>query len=133
MRDLCEVLDSEPDDADADALDGKNCVRLNLLNSRDIRGQDWKARFFQAASQLRDSVVEFMIAESDGSVSQPVHDFDHRLAEEFVADHGSGEHVAAIEQQVGLFAADQRSRVAASPPDRLGATLVRACHWCGGG
>ena len=115
MRDLTQVFDCEPDNADADALDREDRIRLNFFYSCDIRRKDRKSRFLQPAPQLRQAVVEFMIAESGGRVSQTIHDVDHGLSEEFVADHRSREHVAAIEKQVRLFAADHCSEMRQPP------------------
>ena len=111
MRDLRQVFNGEPDNADADSLDREDRIRPHLLYACHVRRKDRKSRFLQPAPQLRQAVVEFMIAESSGTVSQTIHDVDHGLSEEFIADHRSREHVAAIEKHVRLFAADHCSEM----------------------
>jgi hypothetical protein len=44
-----------------------------------------------------------MIAKSGCGISEFVHDVDDWLAEEFVAYHCSGKHVAAVEKQVRIL------------------------------
>ena len=111
MRDLTQVFNGEPDNADADSLDREDRIRPHLFYACHVCRKDWKSRFLQPAPQLRQTVVKFMIAESSGTVSQMIHDVDHGLSVEFIADHRSREHVAAIKKHVRLFAADHCSEM----------------------
>jgi len=106
MRQVFEVFNRQPDDANADTFNIQDREGLHFFHAADICGQDWKAGFLQSGPQLRNAVVKFVIAERHGGVLQTIHHLDHRLPEEFVTGHRAREHVAAVEEQIGIFTTD---------------------------
>src|SRR5262249_15669791 len=56
----------------------------------EIRRQDWKFRFPQTQAQRVLTVIEFVVADRAGVISDLVHCLDHWRAFELVCEEGSG-------------------------------------------
>ena len=98
--------------ADNSKPDSFHVCDLVFLYLRDGRGQvgrqQRKSGFAQSGSQNGLAVVELVITDGAGRVSNPVHYLDRRLALEFVADESAGKNVACIKCEVRLHRTNER-------------------------
>src|SRR5262245_134296 len=97
-----DFLRRETNNSKPNSLHIDDLVLFDLADrSGEVGRQQREFRFAQSGFQNCLTVIELVVADGPGGVSDLVHDLDRWLALEFVTDESTGKNVAGIQGEVG--------------------------------